>query len=221
MTNTPDEIKKGLEWDEVDESLRKIRFDDAGEVVEWKPKTSTDTKNGLLCCTIEGGCNDCPYQQDCFQTDGFSELAGDSLALIQRLQAENADQAVRIQQLEKRVIHLEALNQSDLTTITMQERTRARLQERIIQLESDKQQLEGMLAHMNQLRDAAAGRALEMEERVHQLEAERDAIMQDMNKNCTSCKHSGMNNPDNPCYKFEEQCRDYSNWQWRGVQKEE
>ena len=56
---------------------------------------------------------------------------------------------------------------------------------------------------------------------IQQLESERNAIMQDMNKNCTSCKHSGMNNPDNPCYKFEEQCRDYSNWQGRGVQKEE
>ena len=43
---------------------------------------------------------------------------------------------------------------------------------RIQQLEADKQQLEGMLTHMNQLRDAAAGRALKMEERVHQLEAE-------------------------------------------------
>jgi protease II len=60
----------------------------------------------------------------------------------------------------------------------------------------------------------------EKDARIQQLEAERDAIMQDMNKNCTSCKHSGMNNPDNPCYKFEEQCRDYSKWEWRGVQKE-
>lgn len=42
----------------------------------------------------------------------------------------------------------------------------------IQQLESDKQQLEGLLHHMNQLRDAAAGRALEMEESVRQLEAE-------------------------------------------------
>ena len=42
-----------------------------------------------------------------------------------------------IQQLEKRAIHLEALNQSNLTTITMQERTRARLQERISQLEAE------------------------------------------------------------------------------------
>lgn len=45
----------------------------------------------------------------------------------------------------------------------------------IQQLESDKQQLEGLLTHMNQLRDAAAGRALQMEERVHQLEAELKA----------------------------------------------
>ena len=44
----------------------------------------------------------------------------------------------------------------------------------IQQLETDNQQLEGLLHHMNQLRDAAAGRALKMEERVHQLEAERD-----------------------------------------------
>ena len=41
----------------------------------------------------------------------------------------------------------------------------------IQQLETDKEQLEGLLHHMNQLRDAAAGRALQMEERVHQLEA--------------------------------------------------
>lgn len=41
-----------------------------------------------------------------------------------------------VQQLEKRIIHLEALNQSNLSVITMQERTRARLEERISQLES-------------------------------------------------------------------------------------
>lgn len=45
----------------------------------------------------------------------------------------------------------------------------------IQQLESDKRQLEGLCNHMNQLRDAAAGRASKMEERVHQLEAELKA----------------------------------------------
>ena len=133
-------------------------------------KSPDDIKKGLECCTIPL-CDECPYANE----PSCVVKNADALALIQQLQAENADQAVRIQQLEKRVIHLEALNQSDLTTITMQERTRARFQERISQLESDKQQLEGMLAHMNQLRDAAAGRALKMEERVHQLEAELKA----------------------------------------------
>ena len=41
-----------------------------------------------------------------------------------------------VQQLEERVAHLDALNQQNLSVITMQERTRARLEEQIIQLES-------------------------------------------------------------------------------------
>lgn len=117
----------------------------------------------------------------------------------------------------------------------------------IQQLESDKQQLEGLCNHMNQLRDAAAGRALKMEERVHQLEvdnsqlrnyirllqAERDAALADFKlyreRNikrecgvyaCDLCKLGG---------KYEELeeikcpkgCMGIANWQWRGVQKEE
>lgn len=123
MTKTPDEIKKGLEWDEVDESLRKIRFDDAGEVVEWKPKTSTDTKNGLLCCTIEGGCNDCPYQQDCFQTDGFSELAGDALAYIQQLEATVSEKEKVVAELSGIIGQLEAERNQLLEKIEMLETT--------------------------------------------------------------------------------------------------
>lgn len=52
----------------------------------------------------------------------------------------------------------------------------------IQQLESDKQQLEGLLTHMSQLRDAAAGRALQMEERVHQLEAELKATKDEIDE---------------------------------------
>ena len=91
------------------------------------------------------------------------------------------------------------------------------------QLEADKQQLEGLLAHMNQLRDAAAGRALKMEERVHQLEAERDALIKYITDSswaaCDICKHgidgaSAMNckhirEVGVPCF------------EWRGVQKED
>ena len=57
------------------------------------------------------------------------------------------EQLARIQQLEKRVIHLEALNQSNLTTITMQERTRARLQEQISQLEAERDAAAGVIEH--------------------------------------------------------------------------
>lgn len=96
----------------------------------------------------------------------------------------------------------------------------------IQQLESDKQQLEGLLNHMNQLRDAAAGRALKMEERVQQLEAERDAAVADLAhvKDCDTCKY------DNACLTGKKDCFGchakscpclICQYEWRGVQKEE
>lgn len=51
-------------------------------------KTAEEIKKGLDHCG-EDGCKDCPYVQDCTMTDGFSELARDSLAYIQQLEAEN------------------------------------------------------------------------------------------------------------------------------------
>ena len=93
----------------------------------------------------------------------------------------------------------------------------------IQQLESDKQQLEGMLTHMNQLRDAAAGRALQMEERVHQLEAERDAAIRDMTgivqeygePYCDYCGADFKPNCKGKCWTHNE------GFKWRGVQKED
>lgn len=90
------------------------------------------------------------------------------------------------------------------------------------QLESDKQQLEGLLAHMNQLRDAAAGRALKMEERVHQLEAERDAAVRDLTEMAQdtdeSCEYCEMFKTTHCSL----ECRmKNKGFKWRGVQKEE
>ena len=115
MTNTPDEIKKGLE-----------------------------------CCrkSDSRACTRCAYHNMPMSNFCQHMLEEDALALIQQLQAENADQAVRIQQLEKRVIHLEALDQSNLTTITMQERTRDRLQEQISQLEVERDAMKEALGLM-------------------------------------------------------------------------
>lgn len=70
-----------------------------------------------------------------------------------------------VQQLEKRVIHLGALNQSNLTTITMQERTRARLQEQISQLEADNDRLTDEVCNAYNIRN-------EQLARIKQLEAE-------------------------------------------------
>ena len=50
-------------------------------------KTPDEIKKGLECCS-EDGCKKCPYWEDCNMADGFSELAGDALALIQQLEAE-------------------------------------------------------------------------------------------------------------------------------------
>jgi hypothetical protein len=101
-------------------------------------KTPDEIKKGLECCRKAVDTLECPqecpyYKDDC---DCGSKPYQDCVAYIQQLEAENAEKDVRIQQLEKRAIHLEALNLSNLTTITMQERTRARLQERISQLEA-------------------------------------------------------------------------------------
>lgn len=61
-------------------------------------RTPDEIKKGLECCTASyADCHrECPYKPDC---DG-SQILKDSLAIIQRLQAENAEQAERIQQLE-------------------------------------------------------------------------------------------------------------------------
>lgn len=50
-------------------------------------KSPDEIKKGLECCS-EDGCKKCPYWEDCKMADGFSELAGDALALIQQLEAE-------------------------------------------------------------------------------------------------------------------------------------
>lgn len=61
-------------------------------------KTPDETKKGLECCAVSyADCHkECPYKLDC---DG-SQILKDALALIQQLQADNADQADRIKQLE-------------------------------------------------------------------------------------------------------------------------
>ncbi len=57
----------------------------------------------------------------------------------------------------------------------------------------------------------------EQAERIQQLEAERDALMTFMQKECYYCKHNFSVHPDCPCL----DCVGESHFEWRGVQKEE
>ena len=61
-------------------------------------KSPDEIKKGLECCAASyADCHkECPYKRDC---DG-SQILKDALALIQQLQAENAEKDARIRQLE-------------------------------------------------------------------------------------------------------------------------
>ena len=167
-------------------------------------KTPDDIKKGLECCSTprnEEPCRQCPYAPN----NGYcvDKMSRDAFYLIQQLQAENAEKDARIQQLEKRVIHLEALNQSNLTTITMQERTRARLQERISQLEAERDAavadiLYAASVYLGECNTCKNGEVCAACKR-------QDACDECPNSKCM-CSGCGAGR---------------SNWQWRGVQKEE
>lgn len=143
-------------------------------------KRPDEIKKGLECCSnVNFVCNEeCPYYKS------LSE--GEDCCL-----KKNADALALIQQLEKRAIHLEALNQSNLTTITMQERTRARLQERISQLEVERDAA---------VEDMATAVVNSCDVCMHNEEDIETAP-------CNSCMH---------IFKGRE-----SKFKWRGVQKEE
>lgn len=62
-------------------------------------KTSEDIKNGLEHCA-EDGCKRCPYEDDCYMTDGFSVLAWDALAYITQLESIIANFTEKVARLE-------------------------------------------------------------------------------------------------------------------------
>lgn len=62
-------------------------------------RTPDEIKKGLECCMDhDGTCEDCPYvDREC---RAFEQLAGDALALIQQLQAQNAELLKKVEQLQ-------------------------------------------------------------------------------------------------------------------------
>lgn len=75
-------------------------------------RTPEEIKKGLECCSTgcADDCFDCPY--------GDAEIGRVDDHCIEQLLR---DSLARNQQLEKRIIHLEALNQQNLSVITMPE----------------------------------------------------------------------------------------------------
>lgn len=58
----------------------------------------------------------------------------------------------------------------------------------------------------------------QLETKCHQLERERDALMQDMQRSCFTCKNF---NGDVECLKTMcDKCIMWRNWVWRGVKEE-
>ena len=70
-------------------------------------KSPDEIKKGLECCS-EDVCKSCPYEQDCYTTDGFSALAADALDLIQQLQEEVSKYEEGYDALTKIIKRLEA-----------------------------------------------------------------------------------------------------------------
>ncbi len=63
-------------------------------------KTSEEIKKGLEHCEKEM-CKKCPYEADCNMEDAFTVLSFDAIALIQQLEAENAELLEKVKQLER------------------------------------------------------------------------------------------------------------------------
>ena len=65
-------------------------------------KTPDEIKKGLACCAepIYQCADDCPYKEQCRNEQGGKAMNENALALIQQLQAENAEKADRIKKLE-------------------------------------------------------------------------------------------------------------------------
>ena len=165
-------------------------------------RTPDEIKKGLECCS-EDGCKSCPYEQDCYTTDGFSALAADALDLIQQLQDDNAEKDKSMQQLERSLSFACDLADGLKAATVKQEQELYVSEERNRQLETQNAELSG---------------------KIGQLEAERDAAVNDLHYlvnhplsagPCYACLHS------KDCWRGGD-CDPVNDdrWQWRGICKE-
>ena len=75
--------------------------------------------------------------------------------------------------------------------------------------------------YIQQLEEFADRKIVELFGKVEQLEAERDAAVEDGHGSCRSCKYYIKEPNEEPCASCLSAFGNKDNWQWRGVQKED
>ena len=165
-------------------------------------KTNEKIKKGLEVCNIwmvdePNHCMECPYfcTKDCADT-----LMKHALALIQQLQAENAEQAETIMWMEAEL--------EDMTA-------RYKIADDCAKKKGEmNEKLYAELSAVKAERD-------DLKRYIRQLEAEKDMTVKDVEKRCITCKNSYLNNSDIDICPYVQQCHDHSKWEWCGVVEEE
>ena len=161
-------------------------------------RTPDEIKRGLACAGLHT-CPDekCPYYASCAPCE--LQVQDDALAFIQQLQDDNAEKDKSMQQLERSLSFARDLADGLKAATVKQEQELYVSEERNRQLETQNAELSG---------------------KIGQLEAERDAAVEALKNGdvCEACKHFGALMNEEPCASCSIL---HSNFEWRGVTKEE
>jgi hypothetical protein len=105
----------------------------------------------------------------------------------------------------------------DEKQLTCVDRSRRDALAYIIQLEDRNEKLENALRNLanssSNARDAANKVIEHLKSRLAQVERERDALLEDMPRECHFCKYDHTNADEEPCV----WCGFGNNWEWRGI----
>ena len=160
-------------------------------------KTDEEIVKGLESCNGRYPCDECPYRKTPKGKDCKTERNIDAIALIQQLQADNAEKDKRIQQLERSLSFASDLADGLKAATVKQEQELYVSEERNRQLEAQN---------------------AELLTKVEQLQAERDAALENIRGDCVYCLHLCEDMVAPSC--FDCANKGYYRWEWRGVQKE-
>lgn len=172
-------------------------------------ESSDKVKNGLEHCINGTSCRGCPYCEECAIASDCNPMHKDLQDYIQQLEAQNAEQAERIRGLESslmdevsktELIHVVDLNDDAIKVIQ--------------QLQADNAQLNRCIENMTDKLNAA-------HDETAKLQAERDAAVSELVGTCQVCRWEETEKCAS-CHFCEDAWNVHeSNWEWRGVQKED